>query len=83
MDDVTSGFNLGKNISLHLEFNDMLGFTEAEVYNLLEMYRDYGVFNQDVEAALAVMQEWYKWLSVRRGSRGRPLQYRHGALFPR
>ena len=59
MDDVTSGFNIGKNISLHLEFNDMLGFTEEEVRNLLEMYRDYGVFNQDVEAALAVMREWY------------------------
>ncbi|MCY3789332.1 MAG: AAA family ATPase [Gemmatimonadetes bacterium] len=59
MDDVTSGFNIGKNISLHSEFNDMLGFTEAEVRNLLEMYRDYGVFNQDVEAALAVMREWY------------------------
>ena len=59
MDDVTSGFNIGKNISLRPEFNDMLGFTEEEVRNLLEMYRDYGVFNQDVEAALAVMREWY------------------------
>ena len=59
MDDVTSGFNIGKNISLHPEFNDMLGFTEEEVRNLLELYRDYGVFNQDVEAALAVMREWY------------------------
>ena len=59
MDDVTSGFNIGKNISLRPEFNDMLGFTGEEVQNLLEMYRDYGVFNQDVEAALAVMREWY------------------------
>ena len=59
MDDVTSGFNIGKNISLHLEFNDMLGFTEEEVCNLLEMYRDYGVFSQDVEAAMDVMREWY------------------------
>ena len=59
MDDVTSGFNIGKNISLHLEFNDMLGFTEEEVRGLLEIYRDCGVFDQDVEAALEVMQEWY------------------------
>ena len=59
MDDVTSGFNIGKNISLHPKFNDMLGFTEAEVCNLLELYRDHGVFNQDVEAALDVMREWY------------------------
>ncbi len=59
MDDVTSGFNIGRNISLRPEFNDMLGFTEAEVRNLLEMYRDHGVFNQEVEAALDVMREWY------------------------
>ena len=59
MDDVTSGFNIGRNISLRPEFNDMLGFTDAEVRNLLEMYRDHGVFNQEVEAALDVMREWY------------------------
>ena len=59
MDDVTSGFNIGKNISLQSEFNDMLGFTEEEVCELLEMYRDYGVFNQEVEAALNIMREWY------------------------
>ena len=59
MDDVTSGFNIGKNISLEPEFNDMLGFTEEEVRELLEMYRDCGVFDQEVEAALEVMREWY------------------------
>ena len=70
MDDVTSGFNIGKNISLHLEFNDMLGFTEEEVRNLLEMYRDYGVFNQDVEAALAVMREWYNGYRFAKSAQG-------------
>ena len=70
MDDVTSGFNIGKNISLHSEFNDMLGFTEEEVRNLLEMYRDYGVFNQDVEAALAVMREWYNGYRFAKSAQG-------------
>ena len=59
MDDVTSGFNIGSNISLEPRFDQMLGFTEEEVRELLELYRDHGVFNQDVEAALAVMREWY------------------------
>ena len=59
MDDVTSGFNIGSNISLEPKFDQMLGFTEEEVRKLLEMYRDHGVFNQDVEAALDVMGEWY------------------------
>ena len=70
MDDVTSGFNIGKNISLRPEFNDMLGFTEEEVRNLLEMYRDYGVFSQDVEAALAVMREWYNGYRFAKSAQG-------------
>ncbi len=59
LDDVTSGFNIGSNLSLRPEFNEVLGFTEAEVRGLLETYRDHGVLDQDVDAALAVMREWY------------------------
>ena len=59
LDDVTSGFNIGKNISLEPDFNEMVGFTAAEVRHLVEMYRDLGVFNQDVETALGIMGEWY------------------------
>ena len=59
MDDVTSGFNVGKNISLNPDFNEMVGFTEAEVRNLVETYRDLGVFNQDVGTAMGIMGEWY------------------------
>ena len=59
MDDVTSGFNIGTNISLEPRFDQMLGFTEAEVRELLELYRDHGAFDQEVEATLDVMREWY------------------------
>ena len=59
MDDVTSGFNIGANISLDRRFNEMLGFTEAEVRRLLELYRDCGAFDQEVEAALETMRAWY------------------------
>ena len=59
MDDVTSGFNIGRNVTLEPEFNGMLGFTEPEVRGLLELYRERGAFSQDVDAALAVMREWY------------------------
>ncbi len=59
LDDVTSGFNIAGNISLSPRFDEMVGFTEAEVRGLLEMYRDLGVFNQDVDAALDVMRAWY------------------------
>ena len=59
MDDVTSGFNIGANLSLRPEFNEMLGFTEDEVRRMLGTYRDLGVFDQDVETALGTMREWY------------------------
>ena len=59
MDDVTSGFNIGRNISLHPDFNEMVGFTAAEVRQLVETYREHGVFDQDVDAAMALMGEWY------------------------
>ena len=59
MDDVTSGFNIGANLSLRPEFNELLGFTEAEVRHVLSTYRGLGVFDQDPDAALDTMREWY------------------------
>ena len=59
MDDVTSGFNIGTNISLHPDFNEMVGFTEAEVRRLVETYRECGVFDQDIDTAMGIMGQWY------------------------
>ena len=59
LDDVTSGFNIADNLSLEHRFNEVLGFTEAEVRGLLTMYRDLGVFDQDVDTALDTMRAWY------------------------
>jgi hypothetical protein len=42
MDDLASGFNVAKFITLDPEFENMLGFTQSEVEYLLdEIYRDY------------------------------------------
>ena len=38
MDDLTSGFNIGTNYSLTPEFNEMIGFTEEEVRQMLTYY---------------------------------------------
>ena len=59
LDDVTSGFNIGKNISLAPEFNALLGFTETEVRELLKTYREAGVLALDEGTALNVMRDWY------------------------
>ncbi|MDM8531169.1 AAA family ATPase [Anaerolineales bacterium HSG25] len=53
MDDVTSGFNIGKNISLYAEFNELLGFTEQDVIDILKHY------NINSAETLTLMREWY------------------------
>ena len=68
LDDVTSGFNIGDNISLDSHFNEMAGFTEAEVRGVLERYRDVGAFAQDVDEALDIMREWYDGYRFARAS---------------
>ena len=59
VDGVTGGFNIGTDISLNPDFNQMVGFTETEVRRLLETCRDLGVFDQDIDTAMGTMGEWY------------------------
>lgn len=59
MDDVSSGFNIGANISLDAHFNEMVGFTEVEVQTMLTYYRDVGALPLPVADCLALMQTWY------------------------
>ena len=59
LDDVTSGFNIGSNISLRPEFNAVLGFTGDEVRGLLDTYQRAGVLDVGTDTALDVMREWY------------------------
>ncbi|MBP7563450.1 MAG: AAA family ATPase [Candidatus Cloacimonetes bacterium] len=59
MDDVTSGFNLGDNISISPAFNTILGFTEADVNAILDYYASVGVLQVDKEEALQTMRKWY------------------------
>lgn len=53
MDDVTSGFNIGTNISLDPEFNGLLGFNHAEMETL------FCAFDQDFSAHRAIIDDWY------------------------
>ena len=59
MDDVTSGFNIGRNLSLSPEFNAMLGFTEDEVREVLHTYHAAGAIGEDPDTAMAKMRRWY------------------------
>ena len=68
MDDVTSGFNIGTNVSFRAKYNEMVGFTDAEARSLVEMYRERGVLDEDADAAMAVMREWYNGYRFAKGS---------------
>ena len=54
-----SGFNIGWNISTDFQFNMMLGFSEKDVREMLQYYKDVGQHNGDVEAMIAEMKPWY------------------------
>ena len=59
MDDLTSGFNIGTNYSLSPEFNEMVGFTEDEVREMLAYYSSVLPFRHSVDELIEVMKPWY------------------------
>ena len=59
MDDLTSGFNIGTNYSQSPEFNEMTGFTEEEVREMLGYYAGVLPFNHTVDELIQVMKPWY------------------------
>ena len=59
MDDLTSGFNIGTNYSLSPEFNEMMGFTESEVREMLTYYSTNSPFNHTVDELIEIMKPWY------------------------
>ena len=59
MDDLTSGFNIGTNYSLNPKFNEMTGFTEEEVREMLDYYGSVLPFNHTTDQLVKVMKPWY------------------------
>ena len=61
LDDVTSGYNVGWNISIKPEFNEMLGFSTKDVIEMFTYYKENGNLPADsnVEAIVEDMKPWY------------------------
>jgi hypothetical protein len=59
LDDVTSGFNIGKNITIDPDFNEMLGFTNTDVTQMIEYYRENGLMAHPTDYLLGIMSAWY------------------------
>ncbi len=59
LDDVTSGFNIGTNISMDLDIDEILGFTSGEVEAMIEYYRQTGKFHHSTTTLLELMSQLY------------------------
>jgi hypothetical protein len=56
LDSLTSGFNIGTQLSLDLQFHTMLGFTETEVSEILA---GIGIPDDTLPTVIADIRQWY------------------------
>ena len=56
LDSLTSGFNIGKDITQDEEYNDMMGFTKEELVGILN---NQGISIEEQEKILPIMKENY------------------------
>lgn len=76
MDDLTSGFNIGTNYSLSYEFNEMTGFTEEEVRNMLTYYTDtLNLHTYTVDELIKLMKPWYDNYCFAKAAYGKTTMY--------
>ena len=61
MDDVTSGFNIGTNISMLPQFNSVIGFSNEEVRQIVTYYKETDALPPDatVDGLVEMMKPWY------------------------
>ena len=59
MDDVTSGYNIASALTLDEQFNEMLGFSDEDVRQIIRYYNEAGAFSLDEEETLEAMRPWY------------------------
>jgi hypothetical protein len=59
MDDVTSGYNIGKNVSIESSFNRVLGFSQDDVIEMIEYYRAQGLIEHPTDELMEIITQWY------------------------
>lgn len=59
LDDLTSGYNIATGIIMDARFNQMLGFSETEVREMIRYYQEAGVLQADEEQLITEMKPWY------------------------
>ena len=63
MADVTSGFNIGDNISQDPQLSAMIGISYEEAKQILDYYNSFGIFDQPLDSILADFNHWYNGYS--------------------
>ena len=61
LDDLTSGYNIALNMTIDSRFNQMLGFSEEEVRQMIRYYKDAGVIKPEVteDSIIDDIKPWY------------------------
>ena len=59
VNDLNSGYNIGTNLSMDPMFNMMLGFSENEVREMIEYYREAGLIKVPTDQLITDMKPWY------------------------
>ena len=61
LDDLTSGYNIALNMTIDQRFNQMLGFSEDEVRQMIRYYKDAGAIKPEVteDSIIADIKPWY------------------------
>ena len=75
MDDLTSGFNIGTNYSVSPEFNELVGFTEEDVREMLDYYRTTVEFHHTTDELIELMKPWYDNYCFAKQSYGKTTMY--------
>ena len=75
MDDLTSGFNIASNYTADPRFNALVGFSEAEVRQMLEYYSHHHAYNHTVDELIEIMKPWYDNYCFSKDSLDEPPMY--------
>ena len=61
LDDLTSGYNIAENITMHKDFNQMLGFSEADVRQMIRYYKEAGAIDPEIteDNIIDDIKPWY------------------------
>ena len=61
LDDLTSGYNIALNMTMDSRFNQMLGFSEDEVRQMIRYYKEVGAIKPELteDDIIADIKPWY------------------------